>query len=429
MAEEFFKNNQSLPAKTSGLLKIRSKLGVMIAVILVVGLAQNLYGRIGEIQQYFSDLEQWAFKVFLGKSSSPTPVQFKNSASPLPVLPQVASYEEQITRVVEYANPSVVSIIVSKDLPIIEQYFVNPFEDWGLDVPEGFGIPQYRQKGTQKQEIGGGTGFVVSSNGLIVTNKHVASDTLAEYTVLFNDSTKISAQVISKDPVLDLAVLRVAKTGLTPLALGDSSKLKLGQTVIAIGNSLGEFRNTVSVGVVSGLGRSLQIENEMLTDLIQTDAAINRGNSGGPLLNLRGEVIGINTAMALGAENIGFTIPINQVKKSIIQVETSGVIKTSYLGVRYVLINSDLQKKNNLPVDYGAWVYSNTSEPAIVPGSPAQKAGLKQGDIILELNQEKITVNSPLTVLLKKYEPGETITLKILRDEKETEIKITLGER
>jgi S1-C subfamily serine protease len=140
-------------------------------------------------------------------------------------------------------------------------------------------------------------------------------------------------------------------------------------------------------------------------------------------------VIGINTAMALGAENIGFTIPINQVKKSIIQVETSGVIKTSYLGVRYVLINSDLQKKNNLPVDYGAWVYSNTSEPAIVPGSPAQKAGLKQGDIILELNQEKITVNSPLTVLLKKYEPGETITLKILRDEKETEIKITLGER
>lgn len=381
-----------------------------------------------KISELLKKLEQ-----FLGRGVQPPPVG-RDSApegkpSPLIIPPQIASYEEQIIRVVDQTNPSVVSIIVTKDLPVLEQYYINPFRDFGFELPEEFGIPQYRQKGTQKQEIGGGTGFVVSANGFIVTNKHVVADISAEYTVLFNDGTRLAAKVLSKDPVFDLAILKVNRNNLIPLPLGDSSELRLGQTVIAIGNALGEFRNTVSVGVVSGLGRSLHIENEVLTDLIQTDAAINRGNSGGPLLNLRGEVVGINTAMALGAENIGFAIPINQVKKSIAQVEATGSIKTAYLGVRYLLIDNSLQAQLNLPVNYGAFVSSDSQEPGVLPNSPAQKAGIQEGDIILEVNKEKISLKNPLAVIIKKYEPGETVTLKILRDKKEMTLPVTLGER
>ena len=210
------------------------------------------------------------------------------------------SQEESTIKVVNDASPAVVSIIITKDLPVIEQYYINPFPD----SPFNFQIPQYRQKGTQKQEVGGGTGFIISENGMILTNEHVVADTEADYTVLTNDGKKYPAEVLARDSVRDLAIIKIkeADRSFPTLKLGDSDSLQIGQTIIAIGNALGEFRNTVSVGVISGLGRTITAGGggtvETQEDVIQTDAAINPGNSGGPLLNLKGEVIGVNFAMA-----------------------------------------------------------------------------------------------------------------------------------
>ncbi|MEW5805311.1 MAG: trypsin-like peptidase domain-containing protein [Patescibacteria group bacterium] len=368
-----------------------------------------------------------------GSSSSDsekTIIEIENQASPLPLSQPVADYEAQVVKVVEKSNPSVVSVIVSKDLPVFEQYYVNPFEDFGIEVPPGFGVPQYRQKGTEKKEIGSGSGFIVSANGLIATNKHVVADPAADYTVIFNNGDQIPAEVIARDPDFDLAILEVKKNDLTPLPLGDSDKLKLGQTVVAIGNALGEFKNTVSVGVVSGLDRNLMVEGQNFKDLIQTDAAINRGNSGGPLLNLRSQVIGINTAMALSAENIGFAIPINQIKKIIEQVERTGSLEIAYLGVYYQIITPEIQKAKNLPVNYGALIVSdNNGNAGVIPDSPAEAAGLKQGDIILEINREKINPDQTLADLLRKYSPGDKVNLTTLRKDKEIIAEVVLGER
>ena len=192
---------------------------------------------------------------------------------------------------------------------------------------------------------------------------------------------------------------------------------------------MGEFKNTVSVGVISGLSRTVQAQGEILTDVIQTDAAINQGNSGGPLLNLKGEVIGINTAVALGAENIGFAIPINQVKGVINQVVQTGKISTAYLGVYYMIVDENVKNDLNLAVDYGALVTIGTPGWAVEPNSPADKAGIKQGDIILEINGEKITADNPLNIILKKYTPNTTVNIKVLRDTKELNFNVTLGER
>jgi len=360
-------------------------------------------------------------------------------------LPQT-SQEEAVIKVVKEVSPAVVSIIITKDLPVFEEYYISPFEEFFGQPFFEFKIPQYKQKGTQKQEIGGGTGFIISEDGMILTNGHVVSDKDADYTVLTNDGKKYPAKVLARDSIRDLAVMKIEgeKTidnqgklnlkSFPPLKLGDSDKLQIGQTVIAIGNALGEFRNTVSVGVISGLGRTVTASGggmiETLEDVIQTDAAINMGNSGGPLLNLKGEVIGVNFAMVQQAESIGFTIPINKAKKDIEQVKTSGKIVYPFLGVRYVLINEEIQKENNLPVDYGAWVQKGTGgEPAIFPGSVAEKTGLKEGDIILEFNGEKITTDNTLAKIIMKYNPGDKITLKILREGEEKIFEVTLDEK
>ena len=382
-------------------------------------LGGKFIGLFGKYQDYFDG----------PKISVKGGIVLENDAKPIDVSEMAMAYEKQITVAVEKSAPSVVSIIVSKDLPIFEQYYVNPFQGFGFDFPDSFGIPQLRQKGTEKQEIGGGSGFVVSNNGFIVTNKHVASDSEAEYAVIFNDGQKLKARIVARDPSFDLAVLKVEKTGLVPLPLGDSSKLKLGSTVIAIGNALGEFSNTVSLGVVSGLNRSVDIENEKLTGLVQTDAAINKGNSGGPLLNLSGEVVGINTAMAQGAENICFAIPINQVKKVISQVEKTGELKVAYLGVRYQMVTKELQKSKDLASDYGALIISGEVEPGVMKGSPAEQAGLEEGDIILEINGTKPSGMNALASILREFSPGDTIFLKLMRDSKEMTLEARLGER
>ncbi len=346
--------------------------------------------------------------------------------------PQI-SYEQSIINSAKEASPSVVSIIISKNLPVYEQQWVNPFGDLG--VP-GFEIPQYIQKGTKQQDVGGGSGFIISEDGLILTNKHVVSDKNAKYTVFTNDGQKFSAKVLARDPIQDLAIIKIeSDQKFKAIKLGDSSGIQIGQSSIAIGNALGEFRNTVSVGVISGLGRTISASDqggfsETLEDIIQTDAAINAGNSGGPLLNLKGEVIGVNTAMAQGAEAIGFAIPINRAKKDIDHVSQGNKIVYPFLGVRYVLINEQIKDDNKLSVDHGAWIKKGVGgELAITKDSAADKAGIKVGDIILEFNGEKITRDNSMAKIITKYNPGDKMTLKVLRDGKEINIDVILGER
>jgi len=350
-------------------------------------------------------------------------------------IPQTTE-EEKTIEVVRNASPAVVSIIISKDLPIIQQYdpfqefFNDPFFSPFFQVP----TPAPKSSGTIKQEIGGGTGFIISSDGLILTNKHVVSDPEADYTVLTNDGNKYPATVIARDPMQDLAIIKITKDNLPTLSLGNSDNIEIGQSVIAIGNALGEFRNTVSVGVISGLRRTITAGNgatsETLDEVIQTDAAINKGNSGGPLMNLSGEVIGINTAMASSAQNIGFAIPINKAKKDISDVKNKGKISYPYIGVRYVLINKEIAEKNKLAVDYGALVArDNEGNAAIVPGSPAEKAGILENDIVLEIDNVKIDENNTLAKIISKKQVSDIIKLKIRRGDKELAVDVTLEER
>ncbi len=370
--------------------------------------------------------------------------------TPVSAYPPQTSQEQAVIKTVKEVSPAVVSIIITKDLPVYEQYYTSsPFDEFFGQPFFQFQIPQYRQNGTEKTEIGGGSGFIISADGMVLTNKHVVLDDQAEYTVLTNDGRKFAAKVLAKDPIQDLAILKIEaeqtvneEGGLLAkpfpvVKLGDSDTIEIGQTVIAIGNALGEFRNTVSVGVVSGLGRTITASGgvtgsfvETLENVIQTDAAINEGNSGGPLLNLLGEVIGVNTATVSQAQSIGFALPINMAKRDILQIKTIGKIAYPFLGVRYMTINDQVQKENKLPVNYGAWLTKGSAgEAAVTAGSVADKAGLKEGDIILEFNNEKITSDNSLSKILQKYNPGDSITLKIRRGDKEMSLSLVLGER
>lgn len=368
------------------------------------------------------------------KSSS----QNNNSGSP------VTSDEATVISVVKKVSPAVVSIVATKDLTIVEQRGYSPFSQFCNDpfFQQFFGDqcmnspsqPRAQQR-TQRQQVAAGSGFVVTADGLIITNKHVVDVSQADFTVITSDGKKYPARIMAKDPIQDIALLKIDGVRLPTVTLGDSSALQIGQTVIAIGNALGEFSNTVSRGVVSGLSRSIVAgdgrSQERLEKLIQTDTAINPGNSGGPLLNLRGEVVGINTAIVQGAQNIGFTIPINEAKKDIAQVKSTGKISIPYLGIRYVLLTPELKAKNNLPVDYGAWIVAGQGEDqsAIVADSPAARAGLAERDIVLEINQARIDAAHDLSQALQKLKVGDTVTLKVLRGGTERIITLILAER
>ncbi len=392
-------------------------------------------------------LEHWYFPIWSGYFQTTTTHKTASSLNTTSSQLNKAPKQKTVVEVVKEASPAVVSIIISKNLPVYEKMYVNPFPEFNQFLGPQIKIPEYQQKGTKKQEVGAGTGFIINPDGLILTNKHVVSDKNAEYVVLTNDGKRYPAKVLARDPVQDLAVIKierdklidkngkVAKKQFPILTLGNSSSLELGQKVVAIGNALGEFRNTVSVGVISGLGRRITASGgglvETLEDVIQTDAAINRGNSGGPLLNLQGKVIGINVAMAAGAQSIGFAIPINKAKRDVNQIKTKGKIVYPFLGVRYLLITPEIQKENNLSVDYGALIVRGNSaaELAVVPGSAADKAGLKENDIILEIDGQKITPKNSLSQLIQKYNPGDKVTLKVLEKGKEKTVEVTLGER
>lgn len=335
-----------------------------------------------------------------------------------------------IVAVAKKVCPAVITIAISKDLPKIDGFYFLPFGDQNLVVPR-------MDKGKkEKTKIGGGSGFIVSPDGYIFTSQHVVSDPDADYTVILEPKKKYPAKIISRDPINDIAVLKINDSNLPCLELGDSDKIELGEAVVAVGNPLGEFHDTVSAGIVSGLSRFITAysgfmqETARLKGLIQTDAAINPGNSGGPLVNMEGRVIGINTAMVMGAQNLGFAIPINYAKKDLEEIKKYGKIKRPFLGIKYIVLNKELSQQNKLPIDYGALIIrERLGEEAVIKDSAAEKAGLQEFDIVLEAGGEKINDKNPLANIIQNFEIGDTIDFKVLRKGKEIVLKVKLEER
>lgn len=321
----------------------------------------------------------------------------------------VIDEQTAVTNVAKQVGPSVVSIVASSSQ-------INPYTG-----------------DRSSAQTGAGTGIVVSSDGLILTNKHVVQGG-DSFTIVTSDNKEYkNAKVIATDPSNDIAFMRVDAKDLKPAELGDSDKVEVGQTVVAIGNALGQFQNTVTTGVISGKSRPITAAGgdgaaEKLTNLFQTDAAINPGNSGGPLVDIEGRVIGINTAVAGSAENIGFAIPINDAKASLESVQKNGKISRAYLGVRFVMLNEQIASANNLASNSGALVYSRGNQFAVVPNSPAAKAGIKEGDIIVKFDGQPVNEDNPLNSYINKKKPGDTVTLTVLRDGKEQQIKVTFEE-
>jgi S1-C subfamily serine protease len=341
-----------------------------------------------------------------------------------------------VVKVVKKTLPAVVSITSTTHLEVFKKAY-NPLKEEATRPNNFQGVKKLKKK----IKIGGGSGFIVEKNGIILTNRHVVEDTEAEYIVILQSGEKIKPKILSRDPINDVAVLKIEKDSLPYIKLGDSSNLELGESVIAIGNALGIFQNTVSVGVISGLSRTITAESAFtleatrLRGLIQTDAAINPGNSGGPLINMEGEAIGINAAVIVEAENIGFALPINNAKKDLEDIKKYGRVRQPFLGIRYILITKELNKKFGLGIDFGALVISEPDvsgilKPAVIPESPAEKAGIQEGDIILEFNGQKITETNPLNDALRGAEIGKEAPIKILRNGKtELMLKITPVER
>jgi len=339
-------------------------------------------------------------------------------------------HKSPIVEIAKKVCPAVITIVISKDLPKIEGFYLMPFGGRGIIMPK------FKKGKKESTKIGGGSGFVISADGYVITSRHVVADTEADYTVILEPKKKYPAKVLARDPINDIAILKIKDKKFSYLELGDSNKIELGEEVVAIGNALGEFHDTLSSGIISGLSRYIQATDhftqqaERLRGLIQTDAAINPGNSGGPLINMEGKAIGINTAMVMGAQNIGFAIPINYVKKDLEEVKKYGKIKIPFLGVKYILLTKEVAEKNKLPVNYGALIVRETlGESAVVKNSAAEKVGLKEFDIILEARGKKITAENPLSNILQKCQIGEEIELKILREKKEIALKVKLEEK
>lgn len=343
----------------------------------------------------------------------------------------VRQEESSVTDVVKNVSPSVVSIEIQKD--ISKNVSIDPFNDLFGSWPF-FEAQPVEPKTTEPdfQKIGGGTGFIISADGLIMTNRHVISDDTAKYKVILNDGRRYDAEVVGTDLFNDIGVLKVEAQDLPIVTLGDSDQLVIGQTVVAIGNALAEFSNTVTVGVVSGQGRSIVAgsagSSENLVNVIQTDAAINPGNSGGPLLNLSGEVIGINTAVSSQGQLIGFAIPINSVRQIIESVKKTGEVIRPYLGVRYTRLDADMAKKMNIDITEGALLApaSASNETAVLPDSPASKAGLQAGDVITEVNGKKLDTDYDLAQAIAQFQPGDKITLKVWTKGQTRDVSVTL---
>ncbi len=282
---------------------------------------------------------------------------------------------------------------------------------------------------------GAGTGVILTADGLVITNKHVVENARS-IRIIAKDGTEYeNVDLVDTDPSNDIAFLRIKGVrDLQAARLGDSSKMRIGQKVIAIGNALGQFGHTVTSGIISGIGRPIIAggqfgdEPESLQNLFQTDAAINPGNSGGPLVNIAGEVVGITTAVAGDAENIGFAIPTNDVKPAIESVKAHNRLIKPYLGVRYVTITPDIARRGDLSREKGALIASTSSAPAIVPGSPAERAGLRENDIVIRIQDTTLDEQNSLASVVSRLKVGDKVTLTIVRDGQERVLSATLAE-
>ena len=362
-------------------------------------------------------------------------VEFKDNNTKIEA--KVYDESSQLIAAIEKAKPAVVSIIATKDLQIVKQspLAFSPFGPFGFQT-----VP--REIETLRQQVSGGSGFIIDSTGMIVTNKHVVQDTEADYTVVLSDGREFMAEVVSLDPANDLAIIQVFEsedkkpTELPFIEFAENHNLEIGQRVIAIGNALGEFQNTVTSGIISAESRQIEATDglgynrDVLTNLLQTDAAINQGNSGGPLINLEGQVVGINTAIASNANGIGFAIPIEDVKPVIESVKKYGKILRPQLGVRYILLSESKAKELDLPVKEGALLVGDEEygQFAVIPGSPAEKAGLQIKDVILEVNGQKISDNFGLRDAIRNLQPSDEVKLKVWRSGKEIALTAMLEE-
>jgi len=432
--KKFFKKNSFLKSVLVSLITI------LITLIIIFGL---LWYKRAEIFKFLA--------VNLPKDDNINNILATNSSSNEKVMSDIeeiknllpkkeednkTEVKESVVNAVRIARPAVVAIALLKEVPKynITYTYDKTKDDNGNVIPNLYTKNEVKTPaGTEWKQVGSGSGFLVNSEGLIVTNKHVVDTEGIKLKVYLNSGKEYEASVLAKDSVLDIALVKINTTGLPYLSLADSNNLEVGESVVAIGNALGEFKNTVSSGVISDLSRSIIAGNkygfsEKLDQVIQTDAAINKGNSGGPLLNLKGEVVGINVAVVEDSSNIGFALPINSVKDVISQVEKTGKIIRPYVGIRYIPINEEIKTELNLSVNYGILLEKgkDDTDPAVIPNSPAEKAGLKEGDIILEVDGVKISGSSDFAYLIRNKKVGDYVVFKLLRDKIEKNIIVKL---
>lgn len=406
-------------------------LSIIISVSLLSGLAGGVLGN-----------------QLSGKSSGVDP---QGSTVVQPVEMQLVEENSVIVDAIEEVSPSVVSIVISQQLSNIRQQGNSPFElffpndpffndFFGQQIPQQ--SPQQQPEEDQEpvfQKVGGGSGFFIDDEGLILTNRHVVSGDDVEYTVILHDGSEYKAEVVSRDFFNDIAVIKLVPgedeelPNIKPVRLGSSNDLKIGQSVIAIGNALAEFSNSATRGIISAKGRQIVASDgagrgENLTGLIQTDAAINPGNSGGPLINMAGEVVGVNTAIAANANGIGFAIPIDDVKSVVKSVKENGRIVRPILGVLFTMLTPEKAEELGLEVEEGALLKGDETNFAVLPGKPAEKAGLQEKDVIIKINDKDINTDHTLQQEIMNYAPGDVIDVTFIRKGKEQTVKVTLEE-
>jgi 2-alkenal reductase len=365
----------------------------------------------GAVTTVFLGANLGAFSLFDRESGELAPKEVESR------IVELLQEESATIAVVERVTPAVVSIIVKKERGSF--FYQSPLES---------------ASAAELVEVSSGTGFFVTSDGLLLTNRHVVDDEEASYFVLTNDGKEIPAELVDTDPLQDIAIMRVQGDSFATVSLGDSDDIRIGQTVIAIGNTLSEFRNTVTKGVVSGINRRVTAGDsynaEVIDQAIQTDAAINPGNSGGPLINLLGEVIGINTAVSFQGESVAFAIPINEAKRSVEDVQQFGRIVRPWLGVRYVLVSAETGSEAEGLYETGALIVSGSQpgEVGVFAGSPADLAGLREEDIITAIEGQLLTQDQTLAELISDYRPGDVVTITVVRGTQRFDVQVALAE-
>lgn len=396
----------------------------VIRTLFVIGLAIGaLVGSVaGAATTFLLTAQFGSFSLFDRSSGELKPEEVESR------IVELIEEESATIAVVERVTPAVVSIVVKKQRGELVQPSFFFGGSYYLNEPFDEAIA------TDLVEVSSGTGFFVSEDGYLLTNRHVVDEEGASLFVVTNDGEELPAQLIDVDPLQDIAILRVEGKAFSTVTLGDSDNLRIGQTVIAIGNTLSEFRNTVTKGVVSGINRRVTAGDsynaEVIDQAIQTDAAINRGNSGGPLINLLGEVIGINTAVSFEGESIAFAIPINEAKRAVEDVRMYGRIVRPWLGVRYALVTPEPGTGSEGLYEVGALIVSGSQpgESGVFSGSPAALAGIQEQDIITAINEKNLTQDEALAELISDYRPGDTIMITLLRGVERIDVQVTLAE-